>query len=259
VFGPREPTESTPHHPTISVHRREGAFPPSVLLPADSSTVNPGIKSTHSEDVISDLGVNTIDTDIANASRSQTSTTIEPPSVTKDTSSQQRQGITQSDVAMLPREQTPSSDPGGRSSSDLSPPPSTRSTRSKSHKTNTPSPPPKSSRSFKSSLVNLKRFSALPRPPSAVSESSTGLRTPSPSSVPSLPISVQKIQSQWPAAMECYDIVTRRNTLDRCAGYAQKINELYICDCGLNNWLTETRYKGVFDHYVSPGSNVDCM
>jgi hypothetical protein len=28
--------------------------------------------------------------------------------------------------------------------------------------------------------------------------------------------------------------------------YAQKINELYVHDCGLSEWVLETRFRGAF-------------
>jgi hypothetical protein len=34
--------------------------------------------------------------------------------------------------------------------------------------------------------------------------------------------------------------------MERCIGYAQKINELYIYDCGLGDWLIDTQFKGTF-------------
>ena len=141
------------------------------------------------------------------------------------------------------REKTPPSDRGQRDLSPLS------SSRSHSSKSSTPNPPPKSPKGLKAGLSSLKRFSSLPRPPSATSgASSNGPRTPSPSSLPSLPIPASKIKTSWPSAMQCGDVIGRRTTLDRCAGYAQKINELYLCDCGLADWLMDVKYKGTSYH-----------
>lgn len=122
----------------------------------------------------------------------------------------------------------------------------------------TPSPPPKS---LKTSLTaNLKRFSSLPRTPSPSNKSlahssstrSRG-RTPSPSvhsvPLPSLPVQMprrRKIISQHPAALICADIVTRKSAQERCALYAQKINELYAHDCGLSDWVAEAQSRGAF-------------
>ncbi|KAJ6539081.1 hypothetical protein B0H19DRAFT_341987 [Mycena capillaripes] len=119
----------------------------------------------------------------------------------------------------------------------------------------TPSPPPKS---FKTNLTTgLRRFSSLPRTPSPSNRSlgrssSTSTRsrgrTPSPSiapvSLPSVPIQMlrrRKIVSRNPPALSSADIVSRKSALERCALYAQKINELYVLDCGLENWMAETR------------------
>lgn len=229
------------HHPKPA-HRREGAFPPSpsIRLTVESPIVGLEARSPHSEDADP---ASAIDSDVAIAGNIPASTTIEVPSAAENTPglhSRQRHGTRQPENnESRSREKTPPSDRGQR---DLSPPSSSRSHSSKS---STPNPPPKSPKGLKASLSNLKRFSSLPRPPSATSGgSSYGPRTPSPSSVPSLPIPASKIKTSWPAAMQCGDIIGRRTTLDRCAGYAQKINELYLCDCGLADWLMDVKYKG---------------
>ncbi|KAJ6510070.1 hypothetical protein C8R47DRAFT_780277 [Mycena vitilis] len=123
-----------------------------------------------------------------------------------------------------------------------------------SHEGVTPSPPPKS---FKANLTNnLKRFSSLPRTPSPSSKSLSRLsgsstrshaRTPSPTVAPlSLPIPIpmprrRKIISRNPPALSSADIMSRRSALERCALYAQKINELYVLDCGLSDWVVAAR------------------
>jgi hypothetical protein len=103
---------------------------------------------------------------------------------------------------------------------------------------------------FKATLTNLKRFSALPRTPSlsSVSLLTSGFkasRTPSPS-LPPIPVR-RKVISPWPAAMQFNDIIVHRSALDRSIGYANKINELAIYDCGLSEWLTATKYRGKYD------------
>jgi hypothetical protein len=50
--------------------------------------------------------------------------------------------------------------------------------------------------------------------------------------------------------MHFADVVVKKNALDRSVGYAQKINELYMYDCGLGDWIVETRYKG--ESYIGP-------
>lgn len=121
--------------------------------------------------------------------------------------------------------------------------------------TDAPSPPPKSLRT--SLTNNLKRFSALPRTPSLSSKSGnrtsgstryTLSRTPS----PSIPISprpaFKKIKSNNPAALFCHEVHGQNTTLQRCAIYAAKINELYIHDCGLMEWLDDSRTRGARSH-----------
>lgn len=104
------------------------------------------------------------------------------------------------------------------------------------------------------SALSIKRFSSLPRPPSQMSANrlSTGSkkssRTPSPSQVGHrgsrvLP-PVEKVKSANPPAMHFADVIVKKSALDRSLGYAQKINQLYTCDSGLEEWVVETRYKG---------------
>ncbi|KAJ7774244.1 hypothetical protein DFH07DRAFT_865974 [Mycena maculata] len=119
------------------------------------------------------------------------------------------------------------------------------------------SPPPKS---LKTSLTaNLKRFSSLPRTPSpsnkslarsSSTRSSIG-RTPSPSvgsvPLPSIPAQMprrRKIISRNPPALFCSDVVSRKSAQERCVLYAQKINELYVHDCGLSEWVAGTQVRG---------------
>ncbi|KAJ6627550.1 hypothetical protein B0H10DRAFT_2210457 [Mycena sp. CBHHK59/15] len=112
----------------------------------------------------------------------------------------------------------------------------------------TPSPPPKSLRTSLTS--NLKRFSSLPRTPSPSSKSlarSSSMRshgrTPSPC-VPQPMPRRRKIIAQNPAALYCSEVASRKNALERCALYAQKINELYVHDSGLGEWVLEVRFRG---------------
>ncbi|KAJ3516210.1 hypothetical protein NLJ89_g1268 [Agrocybe chaxingu] len=113
-----------------------------------------------------------------------------------------------------------------------------------------PSPPPKSLRNSLTS--SLKRLSTLPKTSSISSRSarrSSGgtrhsSRTPSPvrhKSPQRAPF--QKIKSTDPAALFCHEVNTQTTTLQRCAIYASKINELYLYDCGLAEWLAETKCR----------------
>lgn len=121
-----------------------------------------------------------------------------------------------------------------------------------------PSPPPKS---FRTSLsLNMKRFSALPRTPSISSKSGRRLssdsnhlssRTPSPShrmssatSSYARPSTPRKVKTTNPAALFCHEVHSQNTTLQRCAIYAGKINELYNHDCGLSEWIFEMKTKG---------------
>src|SRR5262249_33282572 len=125
-------------------------------------------------------------------------------------------------------------------------------------------PPPNAQTSNTSSLfafkdVMLKRFSALPRPPSSSGSSSKRLsspasskkaRTSSPASVslpptppprdlPPLPSRrppMQKVKCFNPPALLASEILSRQSSMERSMLYAEKINELYMQDCGLADW-----------------------
>ncbi|KAF8204890.1 hypothetical protein BJ912DRAFT_1073256 [Pholiota molesta] len=112
-----------------------------------------------------------------------------------------------------------------------------------------PSPPPKS---FRNSLTtNLKRFSSLPRTPSLSSKSARrssestrhSSRTPSPSIHMFSRPAFKKIKATNPAALFCHEVHSQTTTLQRCAIYAAKINELYIHDCGLSEWVDDTKSR----------------
>jgi hypothetical protein len=100
------------------------------------------------------------------------------------------------------------------------------------------------------SALSIKRFSSLPRPPSRISNNRLSIgskrssRTPSPSLVGARALPpVEKVRSAWPPAMHFANVAVKKSALDRSLGYAQKINELYMYDSGLGDWVVETRYK----------------
>lgn len=57
-----------------------------------------------------------------------------------------------------------------------------------------------------------------------------------------------RIRAMWPDAMHCTEITAKRSALERSLGYAQKINELAMYDCGLNDWVMSMKHKGTFWH-----------
>ncbi|KAK0482038.1 hypothetical protein EDD18DRAFT_765532 [Armillaria luteobubalina] len=95
----------------------------------------------------------------------------------------------------------------------------------------TPSPPPKS---LRNSLSRGLRRMSLPRTPS---------RTPSPPQLPPSPSPRPKIRALYPSAMYCAELSAKLTTLERCALYTAKINELALYDCGLSDWLFEARIR----------------
>lgn len=144
----------------------------------------------------------------------------------------------------------PASSLEGRRSADIS-------VSSHSSHGQAPSPPPKSPKNLRNSLTRgLKRMS-LSRSPSfkSLSASSnsghaTSVSPPLPSSHPPSsfrPIPARnKIRTLYPAAMYCHEVQSQRTAQERCAIYAQKINELYICDCGLADWVLEATIRRMF-------------
>jgi hypothetical protein len=115
------------------------------------------------------------------------------------------------------------------------------------HTGDPPDPPPKSG--FKFSLTsNLKRLSSLSR--TSISSKSVGsagrssheTRSPSPLSYPYPPNSgsnFPKTISMNPAALFCHEVDGQNTTMQRCIIYANKINELYLYDCGLSDWVKQ--------------------
>jgi hypothetical protein len=206
------------------------------------------------DDLIADVGNAIDDVGIINAGDVPPPTVLEPPRDLK-----RRPGLDREDswVSMKRDLHTPSSvsteeiEPSDRysirSASLLSPHVDAKdSTRG-------------SSKTLKGTL--LKRFSSLPRSPSRKSDkrlsaSSKYSRTPSPSSMPSspplpspplppIPRPVRKRKSRFPAALQCNEVYAKKSVLERSVVYADKINELYIHDCGLGDWLIGARLQGM--------------
>lgn len=205
-------------------HRREGAFAPSYASQESTpSDIQERTGKMHASDDIQSIVVQSPTTP-------DTSVPIRDPTWISEVSPE---GRTSTD---------------GRTSGELSTSSHTPSTMS--HST-APSPPPKSPKSFRTSLTKgLKRMS-LPRSPSfkslarssSVGHSGSQPRTPSPSLPPPPPRQRPKIRSLYPAAMYCHEVYSQRNTQERCIIYAQKINELYSCDCGLGDWIFEAQIR----------------
>lgn len=93
-------------------------------------------------------------------------------------------------------------------------------------------------------LTNLKRYSSLPRTPSTRSPRSPrmSIYTQS-SSSPDSP-SRPRIRARSPDAMQFKDVLAKKTSLERAIGYANKINELYLYDCGLGDWVSSMKERG---------------
>ncbi|KAG2077673.1 hypothetical protein BDR04DRAFT_1088775 [Suillus decipiens] len=234
--------------PQTPLHIREGAFPPSRICTTDSSsnltvspdqTIVPLPRHESIDDLVATVGHAIDDMGIIRSSDVPPPTVLEPLRHNEIRGNQS--GLDIRRISLTP---TPPLDDDdnieNESRSEVLPPLPAK---------NEPQPSDLRVRS----ALSIKRFSSLPRTPSPVSlvqpsmESKVSSRTPSPSfvdhPVPKALLPVQKIKSAWPPAMHFADVAVKKNTLDRSVGYAQKINELYMYDCGLGDWIVETRYK----------------
>lgn len=102
-------------------------------------------------------------------------------------------------------------------------------------------------------VLNMKRFSTLPRTPSltslnrpsVMSKRSSRARSPSVNSIPPVRPPVRRIKSASPAAMRFVDVLALKSPLERSMGYARKMNELSNYDCGLGEWIVDVKHRGI--------------
>ncbi|KAF7331859.1 hypothetical protein MKEN_00066000 [Mycena kentingensis (nom. inval.)] len=84
---------------------------------------------------------------------------------------------------------------------------------------------------------------------SSTRSSSARSHKQSPSPVPPVPAAIpaqrrrEKIVEQYPAALFSADIFSQKSPTERCALYAHKINQLYIHDSGLEGWVAEMQFR----------------
>ncbi|KAH7930016.1 hypothetical protein BV22DRAFT_1055597 [Leucogyrophana mollusca] len=265
--GSKPSTPASSVHDSIAQpsHVREGAFPPSRTCTSETEDISsspevmeitlpppPPRRHESIDDLVADVGDAIDDMGIMSARDVPPPTVIEPPRHSEGLSARPALEIRRLSVSPDQSQQTtPTSDESrGRSSLDLD--------RTLPLEPSPPLPPKRDYQGLENSplkkALNIKRFSSLPRTPSLMSlnrlstSSKRSSRTPSPSvlpPVPRLPPSVEKIKSSWPSAMHFADVIVKKSALERSAGYAHKINELYMYDCGLGDWIVETRYKAI--------------
>lgn len=237
-----------------SIHRREGAFSPSVPSSATSPNNSPQINLLDEKPV-----------------QDPNLPVVEPESdVDVDQARRPAMELHRVSSWVSLRETNVGSSPNGKAQrlpeiDGVSRSPSVRSP------TLPPLPPPKTGKGsgaddfrsplssssnnnpFRVTFNSLKRFSALPRTPSSLSigsltrEGSTPKtsRTPSPShmSAPKVP-SRPKIVNSNPPALVFRDISIMRSSNERAEAYALKIKELGMYDTGLTNWMIATIENG---------------
>ncbi|KAI0092592.1 hypothetical protein BDY19DRAFT_1065192 [Irpex rosettiformis] len=244
-----------------SIHRREGAFPPSNQTTAKSTPEGSPVVKDDSQD----HGTSTSGGSVQIVHPRSPS----PESVYEDTEDYERRSaielkrdlswvsLKDTSIASSPNGQAPQHLPGSRSRSCSrspvpQPPPKSR-----------PAPPIEGMRSrgsshsgstnpLKATLNNLKRFSALPRTPSSLSmksfsRSDSTHRSPSTPS-PVLATTPRNIRARvidpWPDAMTFRDVSALTSPVERASAYAQKIQQLSMCDTGLSEWLQAMQTKG---------------
>ncbi|KAG2043111.1 hypothetical protein BDR03DRAFT_853024 [Suillus americanus] len=237
--------------PQTPAHTREGAFPPSCVCTTDSNsnltvspdqTIVPLPRHESMDDLVATVGHAIDDMGIIRSSDVPPPTILEP--LRHNENRGDRSGLDIRRISLTPTPPLPLDNDDtveNESRPEVLPPLPAK---------NEPQPSDLRIRS----ALSIKRFSSLPRTPSPISliqpltERKGSSRTPSPSfvghSVPKTLPPVQKVKSAWPPAMHFADVAVKKNALDRSVGYAQKINELYMYDCGLGDWIAETRYKG---------------
>ncbi|KZP12088.1 hypothetical protein FIBSPDRAFT_1050255 [Athelia psychrophila] len=258
-----------------SAHVREGAFAPSTFttstesessLPIDPlETQEPVVTSPEEPHSVGDNSVRLVTT-----SNTSPPIVVEPVDVNDASEVLSPPGLNRDDSwvdefpEIISRELTPNSDDAGLSpdsghaffkrSPSASPPNLPREIGDDTSPSSTP-------RHLGSVLAaNLKRFSSLPRTPSRKSDgmrfstsshssnASSMSTLPPPLEVPALlqshPPMRKKIISPWPAAMSCGEVAAKKSALERSLCYANKINELYIHDCGLGDFLMDVQHRG---------------
>ncbi|KAJ7276122.1 hypothetical protein B0H12DRAFT_4011 [Mycena haematopus] len=294
ISPPRAIDTSSEESKDETLHRREGAFSPSIISstpstsPSDYSptTAHPGRTIDGLIPSVSKASKDPVS--VGSSSRDKTisiENAVSPPSMLPPPSHMES-------LPELPNEEWT------HISRDLtaSPSPSSEGHVSQDHDRvswESYSPPaslshsqevtPSKTRARTSLGAGLKRFASLPRTPSPgrssrslTRSSSTSTRTsakspggspagqtsplPPPSSWhantnyppsdshanldPRQSYRRRKIVSRNPPALSSADILGRKSALERCSLYAQKINELYIHDCGLSEWVVEARFRG---------------
>ncbi|KAF8271007.1 hypothetical protein EI94DRAFT_1797594 [Lactarius quietus] len=243
VYSP-EP-EPVPTSTDVAVnHTREGAFPPSTILVApperQQSLTEISVKlvaELPSKDQLPDLPKASPDASPSVVTQQMDDdrdpTTAQPPELRRE----------RSWVSSLNESSSVSSENGRRAFEDARPDLPQESNGSCPSIREFPPEDGLSSSPRRGVLTSLKRYSSLPRTPSRSPRSprmSIFTRSSSPES-PSRP----RIRARSPDAMQFKDVLSKKTSLERAIGYANKINELYMYDCGLGDWVVSMKEKGI--------------
>ncbi|KAG6334384.1 hypothetical protein ID866_4705 [Astraeus odoratus] len=247
-----------------SIHVREGAFPPSRLCTFDSEDALPSprdaaLSSPHPgsmDDLVASVGLAIDDMGIMNSSDVPPPTVIEPPRNHEGYTSRQGLEIRREEFRKDGTQFSVTAGPSLAIQLPSPPPSDENTTESFSPKEVLPPLPAKNDVPYLDAkiknVLNLKRFSTLPRTPSLMSLNRHSIvtkhssRTPSPSvnhSIPPARPPMRRIKSASPPAMNFADVLSKKTALERSLGYARKINELYCYDCGLSDWMAEVQHR----------------
>ena len=230
--------ETEPPSPDHTIHHtREGAFPPSTILPAERNHSLPDksikvVPELSSKDELPSLPTDILDsaqpitTEPANGELSPS--TARCPELRREPSWVSNSNDSGHASSEYSRHAFEDARPGAQELNGPYP----------SIKEFAPEDSPSETKRKGGLLTNLKRYSSLPRPPSARSpRMSIFTRSPSPKPPP-------RIRAKSPDAMRFRDVLSKRSALERAIGYAHKINELSMYDCGLGDWVITTKERG---------------
>ncbi|KAI9447769.1 hypothetical protein H4582DRAFT_2068362 [Lactarius indigo] len=227
VYSPERVPEPVPTSTDVAVHHiREGAFPPSTILvvPPERQQINYPIFQQIVQTV-------PVITQPANDDRDPT--TAHPPGLRRERSWVSSSNDSSRISSESGRHGFEDARPDLPQDSDGSPP---------SIREIAPEEGPSSS-PRRGVLTNLKRYSSLPRTPSTRSPRSTRMSIFTRSSSPES-FSRPRIRARSPDAMQFKDVLAKKTSLERAIGYANKINELAMYDCGLGDWVASMKERG---------------
>lgn len=240
-FSRSEPTSSPDADHTIANHVREGAFPPSTIL------VTPSPSPSESQQSLPDNPIRLVaEPPIKDQLPNLPSDVLDsaPPSTLSPDSESNQNMIRSSELrrerswVSNSNDSSHISSENGRHASDNTKPELPKEMNGyRSNVMDRVLERGSSLSAQKGSLPGLKRYSSLPRTPSVRSPRINSVRSPSPEPRP-------RTRARSPDAMRFKDVLVKKTVAERAIGYANKINELALYDCGLGDWVVSMKERG---------------